>query len=101
MAVTRAKVRRWMLTDCSGRAAALEVEAGKLREGSGGSTPAVAETAVTAAGELRERRQWELGTSGLAAAELELRQGFAWNSGHGWEGENVKWHFSLPPPLFI
>ena len=36
------------------------------------ATPVVAVTAVTVAGKLKERRQWELGTSGLR-----------------WEGENV------------
>ena len=36
-----------------------------FRQGSGGSTPAVAETAVAFVGKLRERRQCELGTSGL------------------------------------
>ena len=30
-----------------------------------------------------------------------LKQGFAGSSGHGWEGENVKWHVGQPPPLFI
>ena len=30
-----------------------------------------------------------------------LQQGFAGSSGHGWEGENVKWHVGQPPPLFI
>ena len=37
-----------------------------------------------------------LGAQGTAAAEA-----VAGRSGHGWEGENVKWHVGQPPPLFI
>ena len=43
------------------------------------------------AGQLRERRRqsWTRGAAALGA------------SGHGWEGENMKWHVGQPPPLFI
>ena len=56
-----------------------------------GTTPVVAVTAVTAAGKLREQRRqsWTRGAAALGA------------SGHGWEGENMKWHVGQPPPLFI
>ena len=48
-------------------------------------------TASLGAGQLRERRRqsWTRGTAALGA------------SGHGWEGENMKWHVGQPPPLFI
>ena len=56
-----------------------------------GTTPVVAVTAVTATGKLREwrRQSWTRGAAALGA------------SGHGWEGENMKWHVGQPPPLFI
>ena len=36
-----------------------------------------------------------------SGGRTRLKQGFAGSSGHGWEGENVKWHVGQPPPLFI
>ena len=53
-----------------------------------------------------ETLTWGVGTLVTAAEEASggrtgLQQGFAGSSGHGWEGENVKWHVRQPPPLFI
>ena len=57
-----------------------------------GATPVVAVTAVTAAGKLRERRQWELGTQAGLCWELRARLG-------GGEYEVACW--PTPSPVFI
>ena len=52
--------------------------------------------AVTRARELRWLRLESSGDGGSnqsAAVEAGLKEGSAGWSGHGWEGENVKWHF--------
>ena len=41
------------------------------------------------------------GMQGTAGRELGTQTGCAGSSGHGWEGENVKWHVGQPPPLFL
>ena len=48
-------------------------------------------TASLGVGQLRERRRqsWTQGAAALGA------------SGHGWEGENMKWHVGQPPPPFL
>ena len=56
-----------------------------------GTTLVVAVTAVTATEKLRK---WRLQSWTRDAAALGA-------SGHGWEGENMKWHVGQPPPLFI
>ena len=53
-----------------------------------------------------ETLNWGAGSLVTAADEASggrtgLQQGFTGSSGHGWEGENVKWHVGQPPPLFI
>ena len=40
----------------------------------------------------------DTGTPETAAAELDSGHDFARSSGHGWEGENVKWPFGHPLP---
>ena len=58
------------------------------------------------AGKPKEWRQQSVGggrswtQAGLRwVVRAQLRQD--WNSGHGWEGENVKWHVGHPHPRFI
>ena len=41
------------------------------------------------------------GMQDTAGRELGTQTGWAGSSGHGWEGENVKWHVGQPPPLFL
>ena len=41
------------------------------------------------------------GMQGTTRRELGTQTGCAGSSGHGWEGENVKWHVGQPPPLFL
>ena len=94
MAVTRARVLRWLRLESSGDGGSNQsaaVEAG-LKQGSAGWLGhGCGRTG------LRARLHWELqgtlGGQGMAAAGLDSGRGCTWSFRARWEGENIKWLF--------